>query len=680
MESCGITHAVIVDDVFETPGLNEAKDLPQFWLEYSENRETVVDYQALDYILKDVSADVDITDEHVAQCWLAIECNPSKLEPLSFHLLGDFAKRRTELNELAELLERILGNRTQCLPPSEKIPDAAKLVFLDYFLGPTNKRSIEIAKELSDRKGDRPYLILISDSENLEDKSRAFRDTTGYIAGTYGYLEKAKATDESELTYSLASWGLGNPALPVIQPLFDGMIAAVDDAAAEIKSKISKLTIQDYSVLQNFSLSEDGHPLGEYVIDLFGAALSFRFRDSVCLRAARNRADESQFGKHLPLNTAPGEVIVELYREAMTEPAIDPNIAEHPWKSAKKISVLPDVALSQSGQTREVTSDSNGKTEIKTEPEATDKADVSTEKLIAPEIAWLSTGDIFAKDDSSSLFMVLNAGCDLQFAPGTNRECDGERSILLIEGIMSAISDPQPPINVARTEYFKFDDSLCRVTWLDRLLTLSHKDFKAEMTKKGYHRRVARLSLPYALQVQQAWVSKLGRVGVPVAPPHSSSFKVSLYRKDDDGRPEQMTAIENGVTAFRVKGSNGYINSVILSQKSISELRTALQSIRRELAASGAPRVQKRLEAIDRHLNDSEIWRKLQEEPRKIANKPLIDDIAAICATASVAPEDFINNSLILVHLELSKDLSIPSKEKASTNGKGGQKAEILAV
>lgn len=655
LKSSGITEAVIVDDLFETASLAIVTDLPGFWTEFLESRAL---HPALETIFSGVVNEDEVEDRHIEGCWNVLS-NGISTDILN-RLFGDYAQRKSELNKLSTLLSEIFGTPTIELVPSATIPDEAKLVFLDYYLGDDTEAANTIAKKLAKRKHLRPYLVLISDSANLRERSEGFRSDTGYIAGTFAHLEKEKAIDPAELAYSLASWGLGNSALRVIQPLFDAMIASVDEAAKAVKNAMAAVTIQDYSFLQNLSLAGDGHPLGEYIVDLFGASLSYRFRDSPEIKEARALADKTPFKKHLPLSMVPSHLIFELYREVLTEPLVEEKIVEHPWCSEKTISVIEEAPESTAPtfagceapsepvqpQATECVSAINvtAKEFIdpalqapSTEQSALDQRDKAGPAQIAvpevaipplPEkdapkvfpsdenaIAWLSTGDIFAKDEKEPLLMVLNAGCDLQFAPNSKRKPQHDRSILLIEGTVYQINNLQPPDEIARTEFFRLGETLCRINWTDRVRTIKHVDFKSTMEKDGYEKRVARLSLPYVLQVQQAWLASLGRVGVPVAPPHSGSSDIEIYVTLEKV-PVLRTRVSHGATVFRVKQNEGYVSEFLLSKDTVTAVRQALQELIKLLLEKGGAKPEKKAEELGICLQTFDFWRELQEKPR----------------------------------------------------------------
>jgi len=703
LQSSGIAEAIIVDDLFESPALDIVVDLPGFWTGFCDNRAA---HPLLNGVFIGVNTEDEVQDHHIEKCW-EVFFNGDSIDLLA-QLFGDYPQRRRELAKLSKLLTDIFGKPTIELVPSAPIPEAAKLVFLDYVLGKDDQEAIKIAKILAARKDRRPYLVLISDSANLTMRSEAFRTDTGYIAGTFGHLAKEKAIDPAELAYSLVTWGLGNSALRVIQPLFDAMISSVDEAAKAVKTAMAAVTIQDYSFLQNLSLSGDGHPLGEYIVDLFGASLSYHFRGSPALKEARALADKTPFNKHLPLSMVPSHLVVELYREALTEPLVEGEIAAHPWSSESTISVIeessdfntpfaaapvsdPSVAASavseasvrqvevkaaECGTKVEGTTVNSTALPVEASCSAATAKPVATNKPEEPapgetnkgempislqvvesksppsddnRIAWLSTGDIFAKNQNEPLLMVLNAGCDLQFAPNSKRRPQPDRSIFLIEGTLYHISNLQPPDEIARTEYFKFEETLYRINWTDRLRTIKHGDFKSSLERDGYERRIARLSLPYVLQVQQAWLARLGRVGVPVAPPHSGSQNIEIYTSNGDG-PVLKKTIPHGVAVFRVKQTGGYSSEFLLSNDTLSAVRTLLCEMKIALVSRPSPKATKKAESISVCLNNFHFWRGLLEKPKPFKEGILSIENGLIKASSnkSVKGSDFDDTRIVL--------------------------------
>jgi hypothetical protein len=70
---------------------------------------------------------------------------------------------------------------------------------------------------------------------------------------------------------------------------------------------------------------------------------------------------------------------------------------------------------------------------------------------------------------------------------------------------------------------------------------------------------VARLRLPYALQVQQAFAADLTRVGLPMAPPIQRSARARLYCPCGDGKCVLLAEREPGAHLFATRDGHRFV-------------------------------------------------------------------------------------------------------------------------
>jgi len=150
------------------------------------------------------------------------------------------------------------------------------------------------------------------------------------------------------------------------------------------------------------------------------------------------------------------------------------------------------------------------------------------------------------------ILMVISAECDLAFTPDEkDRSFDPQRSVLLIPGTLS--SEGIPSSESFETEFFAYRNETYRITWYPKkVLSISHGEIRDWLRKKGY-RRGARLRLPFALEVQQAFAADMSRMGVPVGPPVYRPAGVQIACKNKDGGIELLETLTRAAFIFRAR-------------------------------------------------------------------------------------------------------------------------------
>ena len=146
----------------------------------------------------------------------------------------------------------------------------------------------------------------------------------------------------------------------------------------------------------------------------------------------------------------------------------------------------------------------------------------------------LHLGDLFFKDQTHDMLAVINAACDLEYAPGTKRKFPKDLAILLLHGQLQRYEEIDTS-GALRTELFKHDSRAYRILWDHRRVTSKQYGEVADWLRTEGYSRKARLALPYALQLQQAFAMQMMRIGTPIRPPQFRHFGVEVYCEGDDG-------------------------------------------------------------------------------------------------------------------------------------------------
>ena len=561
LKTSKITHAAIIDDVFDGVP-NEALEtgMDSFIMAISDDTDLFGEVQKFCNGLKEAE-DFDL--ECGRQLWSGRDQWNEALRPHAQLLFNVYQQRFDTLLRLADNLGQ-LGLEVHRLGTREAVPAGVPLVFLDYCLQPERDAqvlvlkqeelaesgatqvkqepgllAVQIAGQLANLGAQRPFLVLISDRAELTQVRAEFRRRTDYLASTFACLSKAQASDHESLYIQLGCWGVGQPALLAIHEFFDAVMGSLKTTTEEFRQALLELDAQDYSFIQRLSLADDGEPLGEYMLNLIAAAISYRLREQPAVRAARMALDGQRFSEHLPSSAQPSPQVRRLYQQVLTDPSVE-DLAPHPLQHLQS----PQVSAS---------------------------------------MPRLALGDIFANSDHRVVFMVVNPACDLQFSPiNPKRVADPTLPIYLIPGHLEAFNHSADSKATARTEIFELDGLAFRVLWDQKhVVTVLLREFEAWCLSGGY-RRVTRLGLVHALAVQHTWTADLSRVGVPVTPPLTNPGDFRMFLRDADGKLEPFgERVRGQVILGRFRRKDELVDCFILTVDAVSDLRDALENAAR---------------------------------------------------------------------------------------------------
>jgi hypothetical protein len=557
LANLGITVATIIDDAYDTPSRASfvGDELELFWGAIERDDQLVRSLSKL--ADAEVTAPESLSDEVIKKLW---DKRGDGLE-LSRHaedlLFRAPMERLSDVEELATHLAE-LGLRVERLGSGDGLPCAeATLVFLDYYLGVRNdggavevstNKAQAIYRQSADDAG-KPFIVLMSSSPDADAAKENFRKASGLLAGLFGYVAKDDLREKEKLRIRLTTWALGMPARHDIQRFIEAMEHSFSVASTEFVARLRGLALEDYVSIQWLSLLPDGHPLGDYMVWLYKSLLAHLLHGNDRVIAQQRELDKMAFDNFLPCQGRPSLQLAELYRCAVTDPGVG-DVAPHP------------------------------------------RAAVESQE------PYLRQGDLFVCPRSKDVLLVINAACDLAYSPGTKRKFPGEHTIILARGTFQPLDeDPKP--NCVRTEPFAHDGHVVRIVWNPkRFIGHDYEHVWAWLKEAGF-RRITRLNIAYALEIQQAFASNLTRVGLPVRPPgwHAD---VELLCGGDDGTTRLLgLTIRDGAFIVRReldgKERNQFVLTVdcittIISRldDAIVEYRQQQQGLAKEIAAIAA--------------------------------------------------------------------------------------------
>jgi hypothetical protein len=492
LHAAGITKVAIIDDAYDTPTVNSfySGELDDFWSAIERNSEMLDELRDLKPDIQDVD---DIDDEVIIALWQ----NRGELKKLSEPCKNQLFVNKIEMRDDVDTISKHLQDLG--LDPdnfdSENLPDSSvRLVFIDYVFDPTatgDKRG-EIAKgkarkiyDSVENDAEKPFIILMSNQPDVEAQKEIFRKDSKLIGGLFGFMSKDDLKNQEKLYLALETWSIDIPQRHNIQRFVEALAGSVKEASDKFIDKVKELSFEDYANIQWLSLQPDGQPLGDYMLRLYKSYLAYLVHDNPKVLAEQKKLDKLSFDKFYPSQNKPSPQLAEIYRHALTEPGVG-EIEVHP----------------------------------RSDP-------FSKEPL-------LQLGDIFIRDKSHEVLMVINPACDLMFAPETSRGFPQEMSILLLPGVFQALDENIRP-NIACTELFNHDGKAFRIAWgKKQVISKKYKEVWDWLSIEKYS-RISRLRLPYALEVQQAFAANLTRIGMPVKPPFYRNADVEVYCEDENG-------------------------------------------------------------------------------------------------------------------------------------------------
>ena len=529
----GITAIAVIDDGFDPPSRADvAITIDDFWSSVEEDDKAVADLSEL--IGKQVTSAVDIDDAAVQAIWKG-RSKYASLKRLVDTLVAPIEDKHRPLETLRQRLEDDLYRDTKCYGNLTQLTDTGpQMIFVDYYMGPSHdNRTVTAAKDIVSNINElykaaefKPVIVLMSSAEVSEEMIEDFRHSSDWLAGMFYFIKKDDFRDADVFFMRLYSFAQSVPAGHHIQAFVNALSNCVHDVADKFVDDIRALHLSDYAYLQMMSLQEDGHPLGDYMLWLCGSYIGQMLFSDTSVRARQKDIDKLVFTDLPAAQSPPSNMLVRLYESASFE-AVESELV-HPRAP---------------GGTA-------------TEPH-------------------LHLGDIFVSTQTCEALMVVNAQCDLQFAPGVaTRPFRSDRAILMIPGKLQPLQNSMSRADSRnpRTEVFRYEEEYFRILWDPKRLHSVVYGEVSEWLKRASYKLVARLRLPAALQVQQAFAADLTRVGLPTAPPIQRTATARLYCTGADGKGVLLTERLHGGYLFATRDGT----KCVLADEFVIEVKARL--------------------------------------------------------------------------------------------------------
>lgn len=552
----------IIDDVYAGPSREDLNELAAFCAE--------------------IEADDDLAEiiRNLTDCNFADERAVTPAGILALH------KSRGQLTEITEQLNKLFVNFDYRLKQVKTIEDNLKahgwgdsniktfksvedlfsgepfqLVFLDLLLAKGDSESKEIAKQIYEKF--KAFILLMSDSPSPvknPQQVEQFRRDTRLLRGFFEFQSKSNLCDPEQFHIQMVML----PQKPEVCHAVHNFVIALEkalggeieelpikeasslaDVTASVLPKfmhtLRDLDLQDYALLCELTLLNEGHPLGDYMMRLLGPHLIAQLISHQGVKDAVTALDSLQFTEFLPFSNKRSQSFHRLFTDATTE-VITGSWKPHPWSKIEPASVNGDIV----SRLEEEVGESEDSKNVPQEQEITSDEQRSIESEILNllgfeddnrELPYLQLGDLFIKDEKSLVFAVINAPCDLQFVPSqvhNKRERLRDDSILLVPGRFRKIEEPKAKKSQTMAGLIELNETAYCVDWFDgKLLGLPHCSLRKLLEERGYQ-HLRRLQTARALELQQAVLTKLSRIGLEVRPPFPRDTKITLFKRNGE--------------------------------------------------------------------------------------------------------------------------------------------------
>ena len=527
----GIERVAIVDDAFDSMAQREltTEEANNLWgmLEFDDDFQRQID---------DFGRQIGGADDLVGELIDELLANQSEV-PRFVELwsrsiagirlteaLGSISGLRDQLRNSFNLEVGTFGSDTD---PSTLVTYEPQLVFLDWYLGDdevqpggggitdAGPHAVQVAVDTArgilenwPKESPTPLIILMSSKPGIETYAGEFCRRAQLLRGMFYAVPKTRLNDSLNLRVHLKLFAMSVPPGRRLQAFMDTLRGEFPVATRQLLETLSDLTLTDYAYIQRLCLQREGQPLGDYLIWLFSTYLG-QLLFAEALKDARTDLDSMTFEQDLPSLGPPSDTLTDIYHTALFDTSVGP-VVTHPLAFVQEASTPkghPAIALGDLLRLRQwASADDNQNSAACRDNDC--EADAEG-----------SVGQVDSEVDAE-LLLVINAQCDLVYRPASGDITASEKdlTILLLPGTPRPVRNRGGSSKLS-TELYQQDGVNYRIEWdTKNVRTISLSQFRKWTKSKGYE-RVARLRLPFALEIQRTFASDLTRVGSPVTPP-----------------------------------------------------------------------------------------------------------------------------------------------------------------
>jgi hypothetical protein len=567
LKTAGFESALIIDDAFdEIPIASDlAMDADAWSIFIADIGDDIEHIEAAFPKYHDMDANALRTSNDFVKAMYGLK---DKLRSELWNTLFESYERdhASDREFLRKLQERLTNAGLQVVTAGRSIPEAGrncKIVFADLFLGASQQdfdvdESVKrLLNLVAGRESAPPAVVLMSRSPLLKDKKERFRDDAKMVGAMFRVYRKHELLEGSTVETVLERLATHYADAVRVAAFLAAWESGLADAAADFMKLIRRLDLSDYNKIREVLLDAEGQPLGSYMLDVFDRVLQHQIE-----------------GRALTISTA-----VELSH-------IDPNKYPTPY-----IAGSPDLqdmvtrVLWQHPDRLKVAGNTAG-------------MPVSFGDVLVCKTRLDSSSAARALQSQPDVLVVLTPACDLVRNPERRR-------VLLVGGAMKPIDSTTwrykqkgistPILQLAGQPRMFIEWDLYDQRMLDR------SELASLIAPSGPYFIGLRFRESNALELQQRFLSNMGRVGLLSTMPFTFQVEVLLFTADVEGKPQRIdlptTAAEGGVCITGRDDKGDDLTRLVLTEPSVDEILSAVQKIKEAQISPRARDALRRLQA-----------------------------------------------------------------------------------
>lgn len=543
-----IERALIVDDALDpVPRPGDLQDQAEQWAIFSADVQP--DQEELIAAAAPGTAELNFSDKIANQEYVAAVWNlRGQLGGIADTLFETYDSRQKADLRYVELARNVvLALGLQCDTAGRDFEAAAfdaKLILIDLYLGgEQNEAALEasmgrLADVVRGRKANPPLVVLMSRSNKLHERRDQFRDEVGLIESGFRILEKRELDTSGRLERQILDLVDSLPETLKLARFFDALETDVARAAERTLKDMRRLSLSDIAQIQQLLLEAEEAPAGSYLVDVFDRVLQHEIESEDAIIAAALELNDLTPDRHPPA-FASGSLSLQQ--------VVSKTLAHAPQRLRLPATPHSRVTFGDLLRVREI----------------------KKRRKDAKGVIWPSDGTL------DRVLLVITPVCDLQHGTSPN--------VLLLAGDVQLLGrDDWSYKGDTRTSAIEIDEQLVWIKWdLKTVETVSHAVLNGALKDKRVA-HVARLRESHAMELQQAVLSGLGRVGLLAPLPAVFPVTIEAFRTNTDGElvPVEVPELADGGMIWSGRDKQGNTSKKLVMRATASvALHEALVAI-----------------------------------------------------------------------------------------------------
>lgn len=510
-----IMNALIVDDGYDAaPRLSDLGATNADWATFFDDLsadDVDVLKDAFEGFDPDSEVDYSKDEAFLAIVWaVRAQLSPEATE----HIFSDYDTSQRTMKAVLDQAEEKLKSFGLTVSKSGrdfgKLNAPADLILIDLYLGSQHgaedmQLSIDGLRSLIEkRKTNPPAIILMSSHPNIAAKRGRFRDEAGVYASGFRAIKKADIDKDGRIDQLLFELAQHRQDSLKLTNFLETWQKGIQKAIEATSSDIRRLDLEDIAQLQELLLDDEQAQRGSYMLDLVDRVLLHEVEAHKPTITAAKKLNTMASDDHPPTTINESKDNLKLVHKTLY---VHPNRRDLDGQAGYPIAFGDIIALNKGAK--------------------------------AP------AGSIFA-GARDSVFAVMTPACDLI------RDPPGAKRVLLLEGECKSVdsvaySPPMPGDKEPRTIVLTHGKSKVGIVWKTKKLATLTKTVVENLVAKEDVFIAGRLRTEYALELQQAMLSGIGRVGNMAPMPSNYPIIATVYYSDGERNFVALKTKLNGV-------------------------------------------------------------------------------------------------------------------------------------